>query len=164
MPQQIDLTRGYVTTVDADNHAALSGKGWYAHTRRGKVYAVRHSDDDHTKMEHLHRIVAGAPPRMVVDHINGNTLDNRRENLRVCTHANNMRNRGGPATHNTTGFIGVKVRKSGRFTAYIRSQGTSYTAGTFDTAEEAARARDRLTIQLHGEFAALNFPLEKGGR
>jgi len=91
----------------------------------------------------------------IIDHINGNSLDNRIENLRECTHAENLRNRG-KTSINTTGYKGV-YNRNGRFRSIIGINGKSIKLGTFDTAIEAAKKYDLEAIKLHGEFANTNF-------
>lgn len=76
----------------------------------------------------------------VIDHINGNRADDRISNLRSCTHADNMRNRG-VASNNTSGAIGVYARPFGRWCAQIEYDGAVENLGTFDTFEEATAAR-----------------------
>jgi hypothetical protein len=95
-----------------------------------------------------------------IDHVNGDGLDNRRENLRVATHAQNASNRG-VRVNNTSGFKGVHANHSGRgkqWFAYITTNYKRQHLGMFGTAEEAARAYDAAAVRLHGEFARLNFP------
>lgn len=98
---------------------------------------------------------------MDVDHINGNKLDNRRSNLRVCTHKQNMWNM---SAHKATSsrFKGVTaVAATGNWCAVVGNTRTSYIAmGTYRSEEDAARAADRGAIKLYGEFARLNFPDE----
>ena len=110
----------------------------------------------------IHNLILDRPPRegkLVVDHINGNVLDNRKCNLRVCTHAENMRNTTKRRKGNTSGYTGVS--KCGkRWAASIGYRGKDIYLGTFGNKEEAARARDLKAIELHGEFASLNFPIE----
>ena len=105
----------------------------------------------------LHRLIINSPLGLHTDHINGDRLDNRRANLRVCTHAENARNRGGDS-RNKSGYKGVNSSKNGkRWMAYIRLAGKTTNLGTYDTKEEAARAYDEAALSLHGEFAWLNF-------
>ena len=110
----------------------------------------------------IHNLILDRQPRegkLVVDHINGNVLDNRKCNLRVCTHAENMRNTTKRRKGNTSGYTGVS--KCGkRWAASIGYRGKDIYLGTFGNKEEAARARDLKAIELHGEFASLNFPIE----
>lgn len=104
----------------------------------------------------FHRLVMCAKRGDVVDHANGNKMDNRRENLRICTHAENMRNR---KTH-TNNKLGVKgvyyLPKKKLFRADIRANGRRYTLGKFKTIEQAKAAYDSAAVALHGEFARLN--------
>jgi len=104
----------------------------------------------------MHRVIL--PDAEEVDHINGNGLDNRRANLRPATGIENRRNRR-RSRKNTSGYAGVSWDKVNRkWYAYITADGRMRALGRFDTAEEAALARDRAALELHGEFARLNFP------
>lgn len=94
----------------------------------------------------------------VVDHINGNILDNRLTNLRCCSISQNLRNRG-KNRNNTTGYKGVvKVVRRGLegYRAEIRHNYRKRYSGTFPTAVEAAMEYNRMALELHGEFARLN--------
>ena len=119
---------------------------------------------------YLSRLIMGEPKGMLVDHINGDTMDNRRSNLRVCSKDENGRNRKIASKNNTSGFKGVSYRKKGPdminewsrpWQAYINYDKKRHHLGMFATAEEAARAYDSEALELHGEFARLNFPNEK---
>lgn len=108
--------------------------------------------------ERLHRALMQPDKGQVVDHRNGDKSDNRRSNLRLCSNAENIRNRGKPRT-NTSGFKGVRLRPdTGKWRAEIRHGKARYSLGNFATAEEAALAYDVAALQLHGAFAHLNFP------
>ena len=108
----------------------------------------------------LTRQLLSAPDGMHVDHINGNTLDNRRCNLRICTHSENQWNR--KRGHGATRFKGVALlgdkRAVSKWRATVQRHGRRYTIGTFKTALEAALAYDAAAVRLFGEFAAPNFP------
>lgn len=101
----------------------------------------------------LGRVILGlerGDPRRV-DHINGDPLDNRRINLRICTHTENMQNQRLPK-NNTSGFKGVSAWK-GRWMAQIMARGKHRVLGMFSTPEEAHVAYCEAAKALHGEFA-----------
>lgn len=106
-----------------------------------------------------HRVVwalyngAWPPPDMDIDHIDGDPANNAINNLRVCHHGENMRNRGKQA-NNKTGFKGVRVHPlSPKFNARIQHKGVGVHLGMFDTAEEAHEAYCKAARELHGNFA-----------
>lgn len=161
----IPLTQGKVALVDDEDYEALAAHKWCAHKNRsGRFYATR-SKPRGTGVRgviRMHAVVARTPAGMDTDHVDGDSLNNRRENLRVCTRAENMANRG-KNKNNTSGFKGVfrfaQNRKS-PWVAQIQKGGQSTYLGYFPTAEAAARAYDEAARSLHGEFAVLNFPPE----
>ena len=100
------------------------------------------------------------PKGMATDHINGDGLDNRKQNLRICTHAENLRNRR-LGKNNTSGYKGVSWHKLHKlWYAHISHNKKLMSLGYFKDKEEAAKAYDRKAIELFGEFAKLNFPIE----
>lgn len=104
----------------------------------------------------LHRVVAGANIGEVVDHTNGDPLDNRKCNLRLCSQSENSKNQK-LRTNNTTGYKGVYFMASAnKYTAKVKNNYISYHIGLFDTAKEAAQAYNEKALQLHGKFARLN--------
>ncbi len=99
----------------------------------------------------MHRTVMNAQKGQIVDHINGNKLDNRKSNLRFCTHAQNQQNKP-KRGNNTSGFKGVfKSRKT--WSAQITTNGKTLCLGSFDSPEKAGAAYRDAALKYHGEFA-----------
>ena len=153
----IPLTQGKFTMVDDENYDWLIAIGKWHYTKSG--YAARHSPriggGQHTIW--MHRLIAKTPVDMETDHIDGNRLNNQRENLRHCTLSQNQHNRNTQA-NNTSGYKGVTWnRRDKEWRARIRLNWKSISLGYFSTAEEAARVYDTAARDLHGEFANINF-------
>jgi len=108
----------------------------------------------------IHRLVMGLTSQdgKQVDHIDGNGLNNTRQNLRICNNQSNSANRPG-YTGSTSKYKGVSFRTSAnRWQSTIKTNGKIKWLGTFKTQEEAAMAYDSASIELFGEFAYQNFP------
>ncbi len=157
----IELTKGRVTTVDEADYDFLMQWSWHWHNG----YAKRgYRDNGVRKGVFMHRALLGAQPPLFVDHINGDKLDNRRENLRLVTKLQNCQNIRSSRNQKKGGFKGVSLdAKRGKWCAYIRipgpaRQGRSKYLGAYLTAVEAAMAYDAAAGELFGEFAAFNFP------
>lgn len=152
-------SNGYVIRIDDCDLGLLSKHRWHvAATHKGNVtkcYALRASGG---KTTYLHREVMRAKSGDIVDHINGDTLDNRRCNLRIVDKSVNVINRG---VSNKTGFRGVHENREGKFRAMVQIGGKRFGSGYFGSAREAAEAYDRLAIEHHGAFAILNFSQER---
>lgn len=104
----------------------------------------------------MHRLIVGAVKGEIVDHVNGNTLDNRRENLRKCSKSQNAQN---SKRHRdgVSGFKGVSFhRRSKTWRARIRNDGREVCLGYFHSPVDAARAYDRAAFEMFGEFAKVN--------
>lgn len=101
----------------------------------------------------MHRLILDAPKGMQVDHINGNGLNNRRENIRLCTHEQNSYNQQKP--YGSSKYKGV-CRKRGKWDAQIRASGKIIWLGSFATEDEAANAYDEAALKHFGEFAFTN--------
>ena len=156
--KRIPLSQGKFALVDDEDFETVGQMRWYTMRIHNVWYAASSQAVEGTRV-YLHRFLMDPPSDMEVDHINGDGLDNRRENLRVCLHRDNLRNVRRTVT-SRSGFRGVLKTRSGRWEARTKRLGRIIHIGTFDTPEEAARARDRKIIELHGEFAVLNFPRE----
>lgn len=153
----IPLSRGLVAIVDDADHDAVSAQGsWYADPSRGTFYARRNVwlDGRRCVGVKMHRFLTGWD---LVDHINGDGLDNRRVNLRAATPRENARNRR-VRSDSLSGFKGVRRLSSGTWIARIEVGGRRVSLGSFDTAESAALAYDAAAVEHFGEFARVNFP------
>jgi hypothetical protein len=163
MTKEIQLTQGMVALVDDDDYEWLNQYNW--HCAR-KTYAGRREankpNGEKGKIVLMHRVIMNPPKDMVVDHINGDTLDNRRSNLRICTKRDNQRNHKRLST-NKSGYTGVHYRKdTEKWVATIGDldSGTYHRIGEFLDPVKAAKAYDKKALELFGEFARLNFPNE----
>jgi hypothetical protein len=149
----IPLTSGFYTYVDAADYEWLNQWHWRAY---GDGYVARREKG---RLIFMHREIMQPPPGMVVDHINGVSLNNRRCNMRVCTRQqNNFNSRPRPKI---SPYKGVRFdADTGKWIAEITHCHIKYHLGTFADEVEAARAYDRRAIELQGPYARLNFPHE----
>ena len=162
MTAEIPLSRGFVALVDDEDYERVMAAGpWHVKARKQWVYAqhnVRRPEGG-WRTEGLHIFLTGLP---MVDHINGDGLDNRRANLRGATAAQNSAN-ARLRRDSTSGFKGVH-RNGPRglpWRAQIHKGGKKHHLGLFESPEVAARAYDAAARELFGEFARTNFPLEQ---
>lgn len=156
---EITLSNGGVALIDDSDYPAIAPFKWRLSRRSGHyLYAVTSVGPHHSLLQlSMHRVVLQAPKGVHVDHINHNGLDNRRANLRLCRHFQNLGNQG-LAKHNTSGFKGVHRTTSNRWRAGIQIRGRSVHLGTFYNPIDAARAYDDAASYYFGDFAWLNFP------
>ena len=157
--RHIGLTKGRWAIVDTTDYEWLSAYRWFACEGRGdRCYAAT---SIRAKVVFMHRFIMQASEGKIVDHIDGNGLNNRRGNLRLCTRLENARNLR-PRKGTSSSFAGVYQRRGvpEKWYAAVEAGDEKVYLGPFDDEIEAARARDRKARQLHGEFAYLNFPEE----
>jgi hypothetical protein len=144
----IPLTQGYEALVDDEDYEELSKHKWFASIDgRGFPYAARNYRTARGKsILLLHRYLMGvqdAGRSVEVDHRNHNTLDNTRENLRVCTHADNQQNRTGADIDSFTGVRNVCFhRASGKYMVTMTLFGKRHYFGLYSTLEEAAQVAE----------------------
>jgi hypothetical protein len=152
----IGLTKGMFAIVDAEDYEWLSRYSWVTALSGGKLYAARHEKG---KRIFMHREIMHAPKSQVVDHIDGNSLNNPKVNLRLCSCSENNCNR--RPTGKTSGYKGVsRYKRSNLWRSTASYKGKSVHVGYYEDEIEAARASDHKNVELHGEFAYVNFPEE----
>ncbi len=148
--KQIELTRGYKALVDDSDFELVNKYKWRVNVgAHGNIYAYRSVKNKGKRtFIYMHKMVIKTTEQ--VDHIDGNGLNNQKENLRACTHTENMRNRR-LFKNNTSGFKGVifdKFSGKWRTTFYCK----------FTDKIEAAKTYDKIAKLIYGKFARLNFP------
>ncbi len=154
----IPLTKGLAAVVDDNDYDHLNQWSWYADVRPcgTTAYAVRKPNSD---LVYMHKIICPCPDGLDVDHINGDRLDNRRNNLRVCTRSQNLVNKKLILKGTSSEYRGVCLyKRTGKWVSYINVDSHRIHLGYVETEIEAALAYDRAATRLHGVFAQLNFP------
>lgn len=146
--KEINLTQGRFALVDDEDFELLNKWKWHYSSR----YARRNM---FLQKRPMHYEILEKRAGYVVDHINGNTLDNRRENLRYCLQSENIKNTK-VRKDNTSGYKGVRF-EHGKYRAVIHANNQKMHLGMFDTPEDAARAYDKAAKRHHGEYARTNF-------
>lgn len=153
---EIPLTKGYVTVVDAID-GDLIAINWFVKRSNGDNYYARARVARRNNTP-LHRVVMSRilgrelTSNEFVDHIDGDSLNNQRSNLRLATAAENQWN-SGLSKANTSGFKGVWKTSSGRWRASLYYHRNAIWLGTFDSPEEAYQAYCEAALKYHGEFA-----------
>ncbi len=159
--RRIYLGEGKFAIVDEQDYYRYNDFSWSPQKKSRTYYAIRViSDCEKTlRIVSLHREVMNHPRGLLVDHKNGDGLDNRRANLRTATRFDSTHNRRKRKTKTSSRYLGVHLEKeTGRWVVRIRNRGKRMWLGSFAEEEEAAKAYDAAARKYHGEFARLNFP------
>ncbi len=153
------LTRGKFTIVDESDFNWLTQRKW----QYNAGYAIQHKYTGFvegiikTKRFYMHRLIMATPPGMDTDHINGDKLDNRRCNLRICNRSENKQNSGKQNGKTSSIYKGVSWNNADRkWTAKIKANGNRYWLGYFPNEISAAIAYNEAALKYYGEFARLN--------
>lgn len=146
-----------VIRIDAVDYPLVAAHRWHVQSAGGTLYACTNAPSSgRTRVLRMHRLLVNPGPGLVVDHRNGDGLDNTRANIRECTQRQNTLNRG-PDGGNRHGFKGVAwAPELGKFRGRITVGGRTRWLGCHVTAEAAARAYDVAAVELFGEFAKTN--------
>ena len=139
MAKYIDLS----SVVDSEDIDKIRAFKWC----KDKNNYVKNSNQ-----EYLHRVIIGES-KLFIDHINGNRLDNRKSNLRVCRNADNLKNRVKLPSNNTSGVLGVRFRADrSKWYAEIQCNGQKMNLGSYIEKEDAIKARLEAEIKYFGEY------------
>ncbi len=165
--KEIQLTQGQVALVDDEDFERVSQFKWHAHFNRtyangGAFLASRTvGARGNRSTVYLHRLIIEAGTGQIIDHIDGNPLNNQRHNLRIATRSVNGANTSQILlTRNRSGFRGVSFYTPySKWRAQIKATNRTVTLGYFTDKLEAAKAYNEAAKKYHGEFATLN-PIE----
>lgn len=154
MKVKVTLPNGKITLISKEDLSIINAHSWYVSTS-GYVVCYDPSDTSGDSKLRLHRIIMKAPKGLHVDHIDGNKLNNTRNNLRLVTGQQNSFNRSA-GKNNTSGYKGVSWSKvSKKWRAYITVNCKQIHLGLFDSKEDARAAHIEAQIKYHGEYACL---------
>lgn len=153
--KRIILTKGFSAIVDDEDYIWLSGYKW--HVLGQRFYAARraYNKDGTSKVLYMHREIMKTQKGMQVDHINGNTLDNQKSNLRNCSRQENSYNR--ISSRGISQYKGVSWNKvAKKWQSYISVRGKNIFLGCYKDMKNAAKAYNEAAEKHHKEFAKLN--------
>lgn len=145
----------FTVLYDDEDHAIVSSRTWSVEANRQALY-VGHTRPNIPGVK-LHRLIMGVTDTAIkVDHINHNGLDNRKQNLRICTTTQNAQN-SSSRKNSTSKYLGVSIRKNGKWVAQIQVNKVKINLGYYVNEVEAAVIYDNAALKYFGDFANLNF-------
>lgn len=158
--KQIPLTQGKFTLVDEEDFEYLNQWKWYPKKHGNTFYAIRNGyskkregGDGSYSVKLIHTLILPPKTGVIIDHIDGNGLNNSRSNLRYATHQQNVQNKT-KRKNSLTGYKGVIfIKHRNKFEARIFHNKKSVFLGQYDTAQEASEAYKKAAIEFFGEFA-----------
>lgn len=150
----IELTQGKFAKVDDEDFEELARYKWHYSDYGRTGYARRMNYKKRPYLLRMHCVLLCVAPPLMVDHINGDGLDNRKENLRVVSKSQNMMNRS-IQKNSSSGYKGVS-KCLGKWRAYIVVDRKQIHLGVFDEKINAAIAYNEAVVKYHGEYAVLN--------
>ena len=156
MSAEIALSNGLICLVDPEDLSWASLIKWHYRASRRTGYATYNAKVPHRRTKDMHTLILEAPPGLVVDHINGDGLDNRRRNLRLVTVSQNGMNQKAQL-RSTSKYKGVSWDKArSLWYAHVKANGLMKNLGRFASEDDAARAYNAAAVRLFGEFARIN--------
>ena len=156
--KQIELTQNKVALVDDEDFDWLNQWKWCVRVKSTNLFYAGRNNwyDGKSHILTMHRQIMCPTQKQEVDHINGDGLDNRRTNLRICNHSQNQKNQACPK-NNKCGYKGVHWNKSSKkWRAVIFVDGNRIHCGVYFCIKDAAKAYNEAAIKYHGKFARLN--------
>ena len=158
--KRIPLTHGKFAIVDDEDYERLSQYSWYVSKGRNTYYARRSiKEGNKWTVRCMHSDIINIPKGLEGDHKNHKGYDNRRCNLRICTHAQNIQNSKPPKTSkHSSRYKGVSWFKyTNKWRAYIKKNKVFTSLGYYFNEIDAAKAYDKAAKKMFGEFACTNF-------
>lgn len=159
--RKIALSKNKIALIDDEDYPLISKYNWFV-LKVGNRYYAQTTKYHNKKNKHIymHRLIMGSPKGMDIDHINHNTLDNRRPNLRICTRSQNHFNR--LKYPSASKYKGVsRIKSTGQWRARIKINRKEIHLGSFWDERDAAKVYDQAAQKYFGKYALLNFPKMK---
>jgi hypothetical protein len=150
----IPLKSGDIALIDKEDYILVKMFSWHIKNKNGYVQSARNKINK--KRILLHRLILNPQDNKDIDHINGNILDNRKSNLRVCTNKENHWNTDLKKS-NKSGYKGVSWDKEKeKWYTSIRLNEKTISLGRYNTAEEASEAYKKASLEHHKEFSVFS--------